>query len=216
MHKINWNSLTILVIVLCHLTYAAPNLRIKRDDTDLSDVSDLNPIASEDTVAEGVDRDKRKIPDVVFAPKNAILGFVFGKIDSLLDAKTRFIDTLDKQNIIKNKQHHIEVPVPIKSFQGLIQAVISPKITAITSKIGSLSGAFGSSGSSGGGGDGDGHAGGGASAGLGGIVSSFLKLSGPILSSSSGSASGGGGLSVGGSVSSDDASSDDDEEETPY
>ncbi|XP_037029553.1 uncharacterized protein LOC119069574 isoform X1 [Bradysia coprophila] len=182
---------------------------------DLSDVSDLNPIASEDSVAEGVDRDKRKIPDVVFAPKNAILGFVFGKIDSLLDAKTRFIDTLDKQNIIKNKQHHIEVPVPIKSFQGLIQAVISPKITAITSKIGSLSGAFGSSGSSGGG-DGDGHAGGGASAGLGGIVSSFLKLSGPILSSSSGSASGGGGLSVGGSVSSDDAASDDDDEETPY
>lgn len=46
MNKI-WNSLTILVIVLCHLTYAAPNARIKRDDTDLSDVSDLNPIASE-------------------------------------------------------------------------------------------------------------------------------------------------------------------------
>lgn len=48
MQRISWNSLSILVIVLCHLTYAAPNLRIKRDDADLSDVSsDLNPIASE-------------------------------------------------------------------------------------------------------------------------------------------------------------------------
>ncbi|KAJ6640282.1 hypothetical protein Bhyg_13032 [Pseudolycoriella hygida] len=212
MQRISWNCLSILVIILCHSTYAAPNVRVKRDSSDLSDVSDLNPIASEDSVADGVDREKRKIPDVVFAPKNAILGFVFGKIDNLLDAKTRFIDTLDKQNIIKNKQHHIEVPVPIKSFQGLIQAVISPKITAITSKIGSLSGAFG--GSSGGGG-GDSHAEGTSSGGLGGIVSSFLKLSGPILSSSSGSASGGGGLSVTGSVGADDASSDDDEE-TPY
>lgn len=48
MQRISWNNLSILVIVLCHFTYAAPNLRIKRDDTDLSDVSsDLNPIASE-------------------------------------------------------------------------------------------------------------------------------------------------------------------------
>lgn len=94
-----------------------------------------------------------------------------------------------------------------------MQAVISPKIAAITSKFGALSGS-----SAGGlGGLSGGLSGGGipspspdsddtsedhadlsddtgapvASAGSGNIISSFLKLSGPILSSSSSGAKGG-------------------------
>lgn len=92
---------------------------------------------------------------------------------------------MDKQNIEKNKQAHIESPKPINSFQDVISGVITPKITAITSKIGSLSGSFLGGGSSNGNGDhGNGN---GGSGGLGGIVSSLLRLSGPILTSSAGS-----------------------------
>lgn len=116
------------------------------------------------------------------------------KINSLIDSKTKFIDTLDKQNIEKNKQHHIESPKPISNFQDLISSVITPKITAITSKIGSLSGSF--LGGSSGGSNGDGH--GASGGGLGGVVSSLLRLSGPLLTSSAG-----GGSSSGGSHSND-------------
>lgn len=102
----------------------------------------------------------------------------------------------------------------MNSLKDLLQAVISPKIAAITSKFGALSGA--SAGSLGGLSGGFGGSSGipvitddsdsdsdsnetadlnengvpVASAGSGSIVTSFLKLSGPILSSSAGSAKG--------------------------
>lgn len=109
----------------------------------------------------------------------------------------------------KNKAAGIEPPAPVNSLQQLLQAVISPKIAAITSKFTALSGSSagglgGLSGGSSGGvpvsgddSDGDDHADldeAGApapSSGSGSIISSFLKLSGPILSSSSGAAKGG-------------------------
>lgn len=102
--------------------------------------------------------------------------------------------------------------MPITSLQQLLSAVIQPKIAAITSKFGALSGSSAgglgglSGGLSGGGAvpipssetdDSDDHAelsdDGApiASGGSGNIISSFLKLSGPILSSSSAGAKGG-------------------------
>lgn len=118
----------------------------------------------------------------------------------MIDSKTKFIDTLDRQNIAKNKEANIETPKPITNFQDLISGVITPKITAITGKIGSLSGSF--LGGSSGGADSDGGSGGG----LGNIVSSLLRLSGPLLAGGSGSSSGGG------STSSNTLSSDEDDD----
>lgn len=120
--------------------------------------------------------------------------------------------------MVKNQQHGIVAPVPIANFQSLIQAVITPKIQSLTSTIGGLSGSLGGvfGGSSGGGAsggaagaDGDAAPAGGASAGIGGILSSFLRLSGPILSSSSQSA--GGGAAVSATVDTDAG-----DEDTPY
>lgn len=102
--------------------------------------------------------------------------------------------------------------MPITSLQQLLSAVIQPKIAAITSKFGALSGSSagglgGLSGGSSGGGNvpipspdnddsTDDHADLDDSpvpvaSGSGNIISSFLKLSGPILSSSSAGAKGG-------------------------
>lgn len=124
---------------------------------------------------------------------------------------------MDKGNIEKNKQHNIEAPQPIPSFQALISGIISPKISAITQKFGSLSSGVlggsagslgslsgGSSGSSSGGGSDDDNNGGSAAGGLGGILSSVLRLSGPILSASLG-----GGASSGGSIDSTTEADDD-------
>lgn len=134
------------------------------------------------------------------------------KIDGILDAKTKLLDQFDATNVAKNKAAGIEPPVPITSLQQLLSAVIQPKIAAITSKFGALSGSSAgglgglSGGLSGGGAvpipgsetdDSDDHAelsdDGApiASGGSGNIISSFLKLSGPILSSSSAGAKGG-------------------------
>uniref|UniRef100_A0A182W677 Uncharacterized protein n=1 Tax=Anopheles minimus TaxID=112268 RepID=A0A182W677_9DIPT len=197
----SWSSVvTIATLALCAgVAFAAPNVRVKRDDEPVVAViadaeSAVNPLSSQDAVAIGddLDRDKRKVPDPKYETKNAILGFVFGKINSFIDAKTRFIDKLDHANIEKNKQHHIEPPKPVPDFQSLISSVITPKVQFITSKIGSLSGSFlgGSSGGHGGDDDHHGNGGGGAPQ-LGNIVSSLLKLSGPILSGSSGGQHGG-------------------------
>lgn len=107
---------------------------------------------------------------------------------------------MDRQNVEKNKQHNIETPKPINNFQDLISGVITPKITAITGKIGSLSGSFlgSSSGSAGSGSDSNGSGGG-----LGNIVSSLLRLSGPLLAGGSGGSSGTAGASSN-SLSSDE------------
>ena len=106
---------------------------------------------------------------------------------------------MDKGNIEKNKQHNIVAPEPIPNFQALISGIISPKITALTQTFGSLSSGVlggssgGSSGSSSGNGHSDDASGGSAAGGLGGILSSVLRLSGPILSASIGGGAGSSG-----------------------
>jgi len=206
MQSLSWKTLALIAIALCSLAVAVP----VPQESSLDAPSPVDAVA-EDTLAEA-DRDKRKIfgPDVGFGIKNAVLGYVFGKIDGLLDAKTQLLNQFDQTNIAKNKAAGIEPPAPVGSLQQLLQAVISPKIAAITSKFGALSGssAGGLGGLSGGGSaplpatdddSSDDHsdlsddlgAAPVASAGSGNIISSLLKLSGPILSSSSGAAKGG-------------------------
>lgn len=128
---------------------------------------------------------------------------------------------MDKGNIEKNRQLGIETPQPIPSFQALISGVIGPKISAITQKLGGLSSGGlssvlgGSSGSSSSGSSGSGSqsesetddsGSGGSAAGAGGlsnILSSVLRLSGPLLSSSLG-----GGASSGNTDSTTEADDD--------
>lgn len=109
------------------------------------------------------------------------------KIDNFLDTKTRVIEQLDRANIEKNKQWDIKSPVPIKDFQTLITAVVSPKIRSLGNiandlTTGVLTTITAFSGSSSGNGN--------PNAGLGNVVSKFLSFSGPILQGSSGGTGG--------------------------
>jgi len=203
MQTLSWKCLALIAIALCSLAMAVP---VPEESADAP-----NPLATaaEEGVQSEVDRPKRGFgPDVGFGVKNAVLGYVFGKIDGILDAKTKLLDQFDATNVAKNQAAGITAPVPITSLQQLLSAVIQPKIAAITSKFGALSGssAGGLGGLSGGGAvpipasdsdDSEDHAelsDDGAPIAVGGsgnIISSFLKLSGPILSSSSAGAKGG-------------------------
>ncbi|XP_026761534.1 uncharacterized protein LOC113520406 [Galleria mellonella] len=176
---------------------AVPNhVRVRRQ---LADDNSLQPI--DDSEGEQQTRDKRKFEAVAqskFGIKNAILGLVFGGINSLIDAKTRLVDNLDKKNIEINKQYGIETPQ--NGVGGLVGAIgqaiqpklqlIGPKIQTVTSLLGGASGA--SSGQ-----------GGGASGGVG----SFVNLLTSLAGSSSGSSSG--GANAGGTVETVDSSEED-------
>ncbi|KAL1505464.1 hypothetical protein ABEB36_005031 [Hypothenemus hampei] len=92
-------------------------------------------------------KDKKKV-EVVFGVKDAILGFVFDKLNKFIDQKTEWIDHLDRRNIIKNKAHGIEPPKdPVVSLSSILSNAIGSKLEAaapllniVTSKLGSGSG----------------------------------------------------------------------------
>ncbi|KAF5289930.1 hypothetical protein FQA39_LY14939 [Lamprigera yunnana] len=118
------------------------------------------PPSANEVNSELDDRDKRAVglTDSKYAIKNALLGFVFNKINSFIDQKTAWINQLDKINAAKNAAAGINLPQDsVASISGAISGVIgqklqaaSPLISIITSKI--TSGSLGSSSSGSGGG----------------------------------------------------------------
>ncbi|XP_073831952.1 uncharacterized protein [Musca autumnalis] len=188
----------VLALGLFHVSSAMPGRYIRATDNDdglvtlqfADNESDLNPINSEATSGDDLDRNKRKVAGATFEAKNAVLGYVFGKIDGFLDTNIRILDQLDRANVEKNKQWDIPKPVPINDVQSLITAVVSPKIRVVGNiandlTTGVLTTITAFSGSSSGGNSNN------PNAGLGNIVSKFLGFSGPILQGSSGGGAGG-------------------------
>ncbi|GJQ75262.1 hypothetical protein Trydic_g9860 [Trypoxylus dichotomus] len=81
-------------------------------------------------------RDKKKV-EAKFGVKNALLGFVFNKINSFIDQKTHWVDQLDRTNIAKNKAHGIYSPKdPVISLTGLITETVGQKLQAAGPLIG--------------------------------------------------------------------------------
>ncbi|XP_047508353.1 uncharacterized protein LOC125051823 isoform X2 [Pieris napi] len=167
-----------LLVALLAEAAAAPRSRRQ-----LADDNTLQPIDEEN---EELEREKRKLEGVTqakYTVKNAVLGFVFGKLNSFIDAKTRLVESLDKKNIELNKQYGIEPPQNgLASLTGVVSQVVGPKLQYLAPKLQAASGLLGglSSGSSG-----SGSSGGGS--GLGSILSLVTSLSG---SSSGGAATG--------------------------
>ncbi|XP_026735688.1 uncharacterized protein LOC113499409 [Trichoplusia ni] len=187
--------LALLVLVAAAAAAPPPRALVRRTRQLAADDA-LQPL--EDAAGDEQTREKRKLEGVTqakFGIKNAVLGFVFGKINSLIDAKTRFVDTLDRQNIELNKQYGIEAPQNgLASLGGIVGQVIGPKLQLLGPKIQAVTGLLGgaSGGSSGGGGQGG--------SGLGSILSLVTSLSG----------SSSGGAAAGGTVETVDSSEEDD------
>ncbi|XP_072933692.1 uncharacterized protein [Epargyreus clarus] len=174
-------------LLVAQLAAAAPRApRLRRQ---LADDNALQPL--DDAAGDDQAREKRKLEGVTqakFGIKNAVLGFVFGKINSLIDAKTRLVENLDRQNIEINKQYGIEAPSSngLASLSGIVGQVIGPKLQLLGPKIQAVTGLLGGASGGGGGGSGGGS-------GLGSILSLVTSLSG---SSSGGGASVGAGATV--------------------
>ncbi|XP_029054534.1 uncharacterized protein LOC114881822 [Osmia bicornis bicornis] len=149
-------GLTLLV------AYAASGPVVKRE-AESEDLSPLNEVylveTDDDQAADGdrSDRDKRKIGVVKLGVSNGIINFVFGKLDSFLDSKTKALSALDEANKVKNAAYGIDakhsatskfiselVAAKIKAASGSIGPVINSASTFITSAKGGLAGAFAS------------------------------------------------------------------------
>ncbi|XP_053615637.1 uncharacterized protein LOC128678245 isoform X1 [Plodia interpunctella] len=139
---------TLVVLLVVGVALASPHVRRRRQ---LPDDNTLQPI--EDAEGDEQTREKRKLEGVTQAKlgiKNAVLGFVFGKINQLIDAKTRFVDTLDKKNIEINKQYGIEPPQNgLSSIGGVVTQFLQPKLQFIGPKVQAVSSLFGGSSGSG-------------------------------------------------------------------
>ncbi|XP_050354884.1 uncharacterized protein LOC126776417 [Nymphalis io] len=181
-------------LLVAQVALAAPNA-LTRTRRQLADDNTLQPL--DDAASDDQAREKRKLEGVTeakFGIKNAVLGFVFGKINSLIDSKTRLVESFDRQNIEINKQYGIEAPKGggLASLSGIVGQVIGPKLQLLGPKIQAVTGLLG--GASGGGG------GSGGGSGLGSIISLVTSLSG----------SSSGGAAVGGTVETIDSSEEDD------
>ncbi|XP_047537897.1 uncharacterized protein LOC125071611 [Vanessa atalanta] len=141
-------------LLVAQVAHAAPNA-LARTRRQLADDNTLQPL--DDAASDDQAREKRKLEGVTeakFGIKNAVLGFVFGKINSLIDSKTRLVESLDRQNIEINKQYGIEAPKGggLSSLSGIVGQVIGPKLQFLGPKIQAVTGLLG--GASGGGGSG--------------------------------------------------------------
>ncbi|KAG5890050.1 hypothetical protein JTB14_021072 [Gonioctena quinquepunctata] len=116
-------------------------------------LSPIDPHQLEVMTDHGISRDKRKV-EVVTGVKNAVLGFVFNKINSFIDQKTAWVDQLDKTNIAKNAAHNIVPPAdPIITLSSVISGAIgdtlqasAPLLNIVTNKLGSGSSSGGHTG----------------------------------------------------------------------
>ncbi|XP_015432466.1 PREDICTED: uncharacterized protein LOC107188650 [Dufourea novaeangliae] len=188
------------------VAFAASSPIVKRE-TESEDLSPLNEVyiveAENDQAVDDdrTDRDKRKIGIVKLGVSNGLLNFVFGKLDSFIDSKTKALSALDESNKVKNAAFGIDakhsattkfisdlVSAKIQAATGSIGPVINSATTFLSSAKSGLAGAFASklaplsslatglsAAKTDGGVSGD-HAGGGSTAGIiGNIISSKLS-----------------------------------------
>ncbi|KAL6265573.1 hypothetical protein P5V15_002369 [Pogonomyrmex californicus] len=208
----------------------SPVVKREAAEEDLSPLNEVYVIEADDEAAadgERGDRDKRKI-GIKLGVSNGIINFVFDKVDSFLDSKTKALHVLDESNKAKNAAFGIDskhsatqefinhlAAQKIQAATGSIGPLINSAATlfsgasagfskAIASKIGSLSSVSGGlSGGLSGGGGGEGHAGSGAPSGsaiIGNLLSQKITSLSTLSQSSGGlgSLSGGSGGSSGG------------------
>ncbi|XP_012138369.1 uncharacterized protein LOC100883467 isoform X2 [Megachile rotundata] len=126
-------GLTVLV------AYAASGPVVKREaeSEDLNPLNEVYLVELEDDQAADDDRsnrDKRKIGVVKLGVSNGIINFVFGKLDSFLDSKTKALSALDEANKVKNAAYGIDAKHSATS--KFISELVAAKIKAASGSIG--------------------------------------------------------------------------------
>ncbi|XP_018347836.1 PREDICTED: uncharacterized PE-PGRS family protein PE_PGRS46-like isoform X1 [Trachymyrmex septentrionalis] len=107
----------------------------KDTEEDLNPLNEVYVIEADDADGERGDRDKRKI-GIGLGVSNGIINFVFDKVDSFIDSKTKALAVLDESNKEKNAVFGIDNKHSATS--EFLNKLVSQKIKAATGSIGPL------------------------------------------------------------------------------
>ncbi|XP_043253177.1 uncharacterized protein LOC122397816 [Colletes gigas] len=142
------------------LVASSPVVKREAETDDLSPLNEVYIVEADDDQAaddERSDRDKRKIGIVKLGVSNGIINFVFGKLDSFIDSKTKALAVLDDANKVKNAAYGIDgktsatgkfiselVAAKIQAASGSVGPVINSATTFLSGAKSGLTGAFAS------------------------------------------------------------------------
>ncbi|XP_076641261.1 uncharacterized protein LOC143352549 [Halictus rubicundus] len=146
--------------LLASIAVASPVVKREAESEDLSPLNEVYIVETDSDQAaddDRTDRDKRKIGVVKLGVSNGILNFVFGKLDTFIDSKTKALAVLDESNKAKNAAFGIDphhsatskfiselIASKIQAASGSIGPVVNSASTFLTSAKTGLAGAFAS------------------------------------------------------------------------
>ncbi|KAK1131088.1 hypothetical protein K0M31_017385 [Melipona bicolor] len=133
--RITWLLLGLALLVA--YAHSDPVVKREAESEDLNPLNEIHVVeADDDQEADGerTDRDKRKIGVLKLGVSNGIINFVFGKLDSFLDSKTKALSALDEANKVKNAAYGIDTKHSATS--KFIGELTASKIKAATGSIG--------------------------------------------------------------------------------
>ncbi|XP_076235864.1 LOW QUALITY PROTEIN: uncharacterized protein LOC143180189 [Calliopsis andreniformis] len=136
-HKMRISCVILGLSLLVAIVASSPIVKREAESEDLSPLNEVYVVeAMDDQAADGdrSDRDKRKIGVVKLGISNGIINFVFGKLDSFLDSKTKALSVLDESNKAKNAAFGIDTSQSATS--KFINELVAAKIQAATGSIG--------------------------------------------------------------------------------
>ncbi|XP_024871641.1 keratin, type I cytoskeletal 10-like isoform X1 [Temnothorax curvispinosus] len=110
----------------------------KEAEDDLSPLNEVLVVEADEAAAddgERGDRDKRKI-GIKLGVSNGIINFVFDKVDSFIDSKTKALSVLDESNKAKNAVFGIDNKHSATS--EFLSKLVNQKIQAATGSIGPI------------------------------------------------------------------------------
>ncbi|KOC71301.1 hypothetical protein WH47_00058 [Habropoda laboriosa] len=117
--------------------HCGPVVKRETGAEDLSPLNEVYVVEADDDHAvddDRTDRDKRKIGVVKLGLSNGIINFVFGKLDSFLDSKTKALGALDEANKAKNVAYGIDAKH--SATTKFISDLVAAKLQATSGSIG--------------------------------------------------------------------------------
>ncbi|XP_033187835.1 uncharacterized protein LOC117155688 isoform X1 [Bombus vancouverensis nearcticus] len=123
--------------LLVAYVHSSPIVKREAESEDLNPLNEIYIVeADDDQAADGdrTDRDKRKVGVIKLGVSNGIINFVFGKLDSFIDAKTKALGTLDEANKVKNAAYGIDNKYSATS--KFISDLVASKLKAASGSIG--------------------------------------------------------------------------------
>ncbi|CAD1476566.1 unnamed protein product [Heterotrigona itama] len=122
--------------LLIAYAHSDPVVKREAESEDLNPLNEIYVVEADDDQADGdgTNKDKRNIGVLKLGVSNGIINFVFGKLDSFLDSKTKALSALDEANKVKNAAYGIDTKH--SATTKFINELVASKVKAASGSIG--------------------------------------------------------------------------------